>query len=578
MPTQKVTFRPGINKQLTPTLNEGGWSDGNLIRFVDGLPQPIGGWVSTIATPMLGVPRKLHSWANLNAAPIWAAGTTQRLYGGGGATTLPYPVSDITPFYTTISGTTALHTTAGSSAVTITTPFLVPRVSDRVNLTSTSIGGLSLGGDYTIVGQVGSVYTITAAGNASSTSSTCSPSTTVGFYLQAGAVDAVAPRDPMLWSLDHWGQDLIACFRDGPIFVASGSGGLPGTATLLSPSTAPATAKCVLVGMPERHLIAFGTSTSGAYAFGTSVADPLLIRWCDVEDYTIWTATATNSAGSFRIVGGTQIMAAAAAPQEILVWTDTTLWSMRFEGLPFVYGFFQQGAACGAISPQSMTVLNGVAYWMGRAGFFRYAGRVEPIECTVWDAVFRNLNASQQMKVHCGTNMGFSEVWWFYPSAGSSEIDSYVKVNVANGAWDTGTLSRTAWEDALTFQTPLATDAAGNLFAHETGATADGSLLPAFVESGFADLGDGGDMMFLDKIEPDFAALSGTVNMTVKGRNYATGAERPKGPYAVTSATKFFTPRLRAKQMLLRLASATVGAFWRLGAIRARSAPDGRKA
>ena len=259
-------------------------------------------------------------------------------------------------------------------------------------------------------------------------------------------------------------------------------------------------------------MIVFGAEIGGAI-------DPMLVRFSDVENYGVFTATATNSAGSFRLTGGSEIMTALASSGEILIWTDTVLWAMRFSGLPYVYGFFQQGTACGAISPNAVQVLPSRAVWMGLREFFQYSGQVTTLPCDVWDDVFRNLNQQQRAKVHCGRNTAFNEVTWFYPSAASIENDRYVTWNYVDNLWTTGTLSRTAWLDAEVLSTPFGT-AAGQLFAHESGTNADGQPLPAFIESGLLDMGSGQDMMTIGQMTPDFRNLAGSVQITLKGQAF----------------------------------------------------------
>lgn len=503
MPFERITFRPGINKQATRTLNEGGWSDGSLIRFMDGLPQPIGGWVRTLAVPFNGACRALHAWVTLAGVKLLALGTSTKLYIAVGDT-----LYDITP--------------AGLAS------------------------GLS---DVPIVAGWGS--DAWGSGTFGTARSVAAPTETI-----------------RLWTLDHWGEELVACVQGGAIYRWAPASGYGTPATVITGS--PAYSRCILVGMPERHLIAFGAEAMGVY-------DPMLVRWSDVENYNVWTATATNSAGSFRIQGGSLIRAALAGPQEILIWTDTVLYAMRFEGLPFVYGFFQQGHACGIIAPGAACVLNSVAYWMGVRGFFRYAGAVQPMPCTVWDAVFYDLNVQQRSKIKAAPNMGFNQVAWHYPSKASLENDSYVAVNVLTGEWTQGKLARTAWIDAEVFGNPLGAAPNGQLYTHEFGTDADGAGLPAFVESGFFDIAAGEEFTFLDKLIPDFADQSGSVAVTLKAQSYPNGPVTVKGPYMLDTARAQISPRIRGRQVSVRLESNAPGAFWRLGALRLRLAGDGRK-
>ena len=504
MPLQSLTFRPGINRQVTPTANEGGWSDGSLVRFKDGMAQPIGGWAGLLANLYAGACRRLHAWVTLAGKRLLALGTSSNLY-----LALDNTLYDITP--------------------TSFTPGLV----DVPYADGYSAGSYGVG-----------TYGTPRAGVISTGSLT-------------------------LWSIDHWGEELVALSRGGTaIFNWKPTGGYT---TKAAPITgAPNGGNVILTGMPERHLIVFGAEYGGSI-------DPLLIRWSDVEDYTSFVATATNSAGSFRLVGGSQIMGACAAQGEILVWTDAVLWAMRFQGLPYVYGFFQLGEACGLIAPNAATVMNGVAYWMGRVGFYSYAGQVKPIACTLWDDVFRNLNQQQQAKVFCASNFSYNEVTWFYPSAASLEVDRYVTLNVVDGTWYGGSMARTAWEDAEVLPYPTAVGA-GQIYSHEFGADADGQPLDAYVESGLVDIASGDQMMVVNQFVPDFRDLAGTVQVTLKGQAWpAATSQRLKGPYAITATTTTITPRMRARQMAVRIESGGKGSFWRFGAPRVRVAQDGKR-
>jgi len=503
MPLQKVQFRPGINRQATATLDEGGWTNGNLVRFRDGLPQPIGGWTRMIGTVFPGVCRALRAWATLANDKLVALGTSSALYLlKGGA------YYDITP--------------AGLAAGLADVPYLSGFGAGNWN-----------------AGTFG---------------------TDRGVLVAAGAL--------RLWTLDTWGEELLAVPRDGLLYNWKPSAG-PGTVAAVI-ATAPTANKGVLTGMPERHAILFGSSTG-------SVQDPLLIRWSDVEDYTTWTATATNSAGSYRIVGGTEIMGWLAAPQEILVWTDSVLYGMRFQGLPYVYGFFQQGAGCGLLAPGAAAVIAGTAYWMGRYGFWRYAGQVAPLPCTVWDSVFRNLNAQQVRKVKASVNAGFTEIRWDYPSATSVENDSYVTFDITTSTWSLGLMARTAWVDAGVFANPLATSPDGRLYAHEFGTDADGQPMQPFVQSGEFDIGDGETYSFVDQVIPDFNDQAGLVQITLTAQATPNSPSSQKGPFSVLPSKTYISPRLRGRQVAIRIGSSTLGAFWRLGALRLRVSQDGRR-
>ena len=507
MPLTKVVLRPGIDKQATPTLNEGGWSDASLIRFRDGMPQNIGGWI-TQATGLSGKARGMISWASLDGLQNCGIGTNTNLYLYRGSS-----VFDITP-----SGFTA------GPADTVV--------------------GYGFGR-----GQFGK-----------------------GKFGQASLIPMVQQR-AMTWTMDTWGEDLVAATNDGPIYIWVPNGNTVSVATVIS--QAPQTVRCVMVAMPERHLIAAGASDPAA----TTNYDPLLVRFSDVEDYTVWTATATNSAGSFRISGGSRIMQILTATNQHLIWTDKSLWTMQFIGSPYVFAFNQVGGDCGAVSAHAAGTVDGVTYWMSEDTFFQYRGAApEYLDCKEHRAVFQNINRNQLDKVYCGLNAQNNEITWYYPSLGSTENDSYVTFNYAERLWYSGTMARTCWEDMSCFQYPLAVDPNGVLYFHEFGDDADGAYMPWYLQSGYFDMGDGTQYTYADRLIPDMYFDTGLINVSVKTLNYPDDAPTVKGPFPVAPSTSWINFRARGRQAAIRLENAGVtGTAFRLGAIRMNSSADGRR-
>ena len=499
MPLSKIILKPGIDKQATATLNEGGWSDGNLIRFRDGQPQNWGGW-TTQTTGISGTVRGIHTWTDLTGQTNCALGSNTHLYLWRGS-----QLSDITP----------AGFTAGPADAVL---------------------GFGYGMGTYGTGTYGTSHTI-----------------------------AILQQNPMTWSMDNWGQVLVCAPMSGPVYQWVPTGTTVNVATAIS--QAPGIVNRVMVGMPERHLICFGASDAGA----TTNFDPMLIRFSDVEDYTTWTATATNSAGSFRISGGSGIRSAIRTTNQIMVFTDTTAWSMRFVGSPYVYRFDQLGAECGIIGPNACTEYDGTVYWMSDDTFFRFRGNApEDLDCTEQRAVFNNINRTQAHKIWCGLNSQHNEIVWFYPSASSTENDSYICYNYGENLWYSGSLVRTAWKDRDTFGDPLACNASGTLFAHETSveADADGSPIPWFVESGYFDLADGAPYTFSDRAIPDMD-MAGSVNFTLSTTNYPNQPPVAHGPYPLTASTQYQTFRARGRQAKIRFENAgVVGSRFRLGAFR----------
>lgn len=374
------------------------------------------------------------------------------------------------------------------------------------------------------------------------------------------------------WSLDNWGQQLIASYTAGVIYLWDPTGGyVPATVV----SGAPTKSHSIAICNPAQILISFGSEP------GSGTQDHLLIRWCDVSNYNQWTAAVTNQAGSFRLSNGSQIVGAYQTSLETLIWTDVDLWSMQYQGQPFIFGFQQLAEACGLINMRAATIAGNRVMWMGKKGFFQLVGgQVQPLQCSVWDIVFANLNTIQAGKIFCAANAMFSEVSWFFASAsGSGAVDTYVKYNYAENVWDYGSLVRTAWTNVSVWGAPIGVDGSGLLQQHETSNDADGAVLDSWVESGDIDISNGEDFVFIDYLVFD-ALLTGTgtpsVNLTLKSRNFPNSAQLTQGPYTITSASTDQSPRLRGRQVSFRFETTGVGSFWRIGRCRYRYAPDGK--
>jgi hypothetical protein len=433
------------------------------------------------------------------------------------------------------------------------------------------------------------------------------------------------------WTLDNFGADLIACPAGvaptvptnviapalSPIYYYLPNGTLS-TAQILGEQT-PLVNQGIFVAMPERQIVAYGSSFSLA-------PDPLNIRWSDAGDPTTWIASSTNQAGSYRLPSGSRIVAGIQGPQQGLIWTDIELWAMQYVGLPFVYGFNKIGTNCGAISQKSVGTLNNVVYWMSQKQFYMLSGSGPvPLPCTVWDVVFQNLNTTYVNNIRCAVNTQFNEVMWFYPSSLSStgENDSYVKYNTVLQCWDYGSLGRSAWIDQSVLGPPIGAGTDNWIYQHESGndAYVNGIAqpMPSSIQTGFFQVSDADNIVFIDQIWPDmkWGTYNGTpnasVNLTIYYTNYSsdipssynsvvspTWANQYSGiqgsypggtqiptvsatsqTFTVTSATEYVSLRARGRFIAFNLASptdsgATLGTFWRLGAMKFRYQPDGR--
>ena len=414
-----------------------------------------------------------------------------------------------------------------------------------------------------------------------------------GFGVGVGTTQPGTPITATDWTLDNFGSYLVACPAGGAIYYYDPNGQLQNAQYV--GGNAPLVSSGIFVAMPERQIIAYGSSF-------TLQADPLLVRWCDVGDFTTWNATATNQAGSFRIPTGSKIVAGIQGPQQGLLWTDLDLWAMQYVGTPLVYGFNKIGSNCGAISRHCVGQLGNNIYWMSQKQFFVMMGSgPQAINCPIFDVIFQNINSAYLYKVCCGVNSQFNEITWYYPSASSTENDSYVKYNVTLDQWDFGTLGRTAWIDQSVLGPPIGAGSDNWIYQHEVGndAVYNGQttgMQPSF-STGYFQLNEADNLVFIDQIWPDmkWGTYSGnqnaTVYLTINYTNYATDtATSPATSYysgspsnqvtsitfPMTQSTEYISCRIRARFMSFSLSSNDTGTFWRLGGVKYRYQPDGR--
>jgi hypothetical protein len=382
------------------------------------------------------------------------------------------------------------------------------------------------------------------------------------------------------WTLDNFGDVLIACAVQNPAQPAFQPiyAWNPGTASAAIIPQAPPVNDGVFVAMPQRQLVAWGSTQTG-------IQDPLLINWCDVGNYNQWIALVTNQAGSYRIPKGSRIVSCVQGPQQAVVWTDIDCWSMQYIGTPYVYSFNEIGTGCGLIARKAAAAVNGIYYWMGPQQFYTLSSEgVQPLPCAVWDAVYQNLNTANVSKIRVAVNSRFGEISWYYPSAnGTGEVDSYVKYNVYLSVWDVGTLGRSAWVDQSVLGPPVGSDPVSlYLYQHETSNDADGTaMLPSF-QTGYYAIGEADVKSFVDWVFPDMkwgmydAAQSASVQISFYVADYPSQAPTLYGPYSVTQATLYFYTRLRGKLISVKVSSSDLGSYWRIGQIRYRYAIDGQ--
>ncbi len=636
MPLQKLQFRPGINREGTTLANEGGWFDGDKIRFRSGYPEKIGGWAAVSYNTFLGVCRSLWNWVTLKSYNLMGVGTNLKFYVENGGTY--YDITPLRETNTNPAGQITLAVTNGSNLLTITD---VNAESLQVNDFVTLAGATTLGGNVTaavlnqefqIVSVVSSTqYTVQLSVTADTTaSSSAMTGLTIAYQINTGFATytigtgwGAGPwsRDGWgsgyttgiglqlrLWTQSNFGEDLLFSPRTGPIYLwQPGSGATPAFATrgtLVSGVDVPSITNEIMVSDSTRIVIAFGCNDYGAY--GTTPQDPMLIRWSAQESYTDWTPAATNQAGSYRLSHGSVIVGALQTRQEILVWTDAAVYAMQYLGPPYVWGFTLLSDNISITSPNAMATAAGVVYWMGTDKFYVYSGRVETLPCAVRTYVYEDINRDQYSQIFAGTNEAFSEVWWFYCSANSTTIDRYVIFNYLDRVWYYGSMTRTAWLDSPLRQYPSATTGGGLMVYHEAavddGTTNPPSPITAYVQSSDFDIGDGHNYGFVWRMIPDItfdgsnmAGLSTDkpqVNFTVRPRQNPGAAYsasnaptvqsaqsyRATTTYNVQEFTEIVYTRIRGRQMAFKVESSTLGTQWQLGVPRIDVRPDGRRA
>jgi len=617
MPLAKFKFAPGINKEGTEYTAEGSWFDSDKVRFRSGYPEKIGGWKKYSSGTYLGTARSLHQWDDLGGTDFMGIGTNLKWYVEEGGS-----YNDITPIRaTTSAGDVTFSATNGSSTVTITDTGHGALTGDFVTFSAAA----SLGGNITatVLNQEyqidlvtsANAYTITAKDTSGSTVTANSSdsgnggSNTVGAYQINTGLDtyvtstgwgsgtwsrgtwgsADSNADNLrLWSQDNFGEDLIGNPRGGGLYYWDTSGGVSSRATnftsLGTASDVPLLVNQIMVSEVDRHIIAFGSNSISA----TSVLDELLVRWSDAEDAGNWTPSSTNSAGGQRISSGSYIVGALKTREEILVWTDAGVHSMRFIGGPFTFQFRQLMQGPSIISPKAASIAASTVFWMDRGNFYMYDGAVRPLPCSVLDYITDDINLNQAYKVFAASNPDFSEIMWFYPSSDAAEVDRYVIFNYKENLWSVGTLVRTAWTPAPTRTKPLAAgtaDSSNYIYQHETGYNDDGSAMTAYIESGDFDLQDGEHFVLLSRIIPDikFQAEADTptsdttVTMTMKGKNYPLESASTLSTSTIETTTTQSEIRGRARQAAIRIESSNVGMTWRLGDLRLELRPDGRR-
>lgn len=468
-------------------------------------------------------------------------------------------------------------TTVGG--ITISGAYIVQTIVDANNFTifasssatSTTTGAMN-GGNVAIEYFVGVTPSIPPAGYGVSTYGAGGYG--IGVTPAASSGTAITATN---WTLDNWGEVLLACPANGPIYTWSPDSGFSTAIKLLN---GPLINGGIFVVSPAQILVAWASSING-------VQDPLLVQWSDSGDYTNWSVSALTQAGNFHLPTGSKIVGGLMGPQFAVIWTDLDVWSMDYIGTPLIFGFNNLARRCGLIGRHAACVVNASVLWMGLNQFFiMTGGSVRPIPCPVWDVVFQDLDTANLDKICCASNNGFGEVAWYYPSlsGGTGEVDSYVKFNFNLDTWDFGKLVRTAWIDQSVLGEPIGGDASGFIYQHEISPDADGAPMMSSFSTGYFAIGEGDDLSFLDWGIPDFVygtygdtTPNAALQISLKSTDYPGQAVKTQGPFNVNVNTTFINPRLRGRFVSLSVGSSDVGSFWRIGGIKFRITPDGKR-
>jgi hypothetical protein len=635
MPLKSIIFRPGVNREQTRYAAEvigatapatqvvGGWYESEKVRFRSGMPEKIGGWQRISASTFLGVCRSLWNWVTLGSLNLVGVGTNLKFYIERGA-----DYYDITPIRDTVTLTNPFTATNGSAIITIADTAHGCVNGDFVTYSgATGLGGnitaAVLNKEHQITLVNANVYTINVGVNANATDVSGSPgggTVTTAYQINVGPEFQVpvtgwgagtwgsgvwgtggsSLSGLRLWSQNNFGEDLIFAPRDGQIYYWDATAGVETRGVLLSSLggalDVPTVQKFIFVSDVSRFVFAFGCNE-----IGSSAQNPMLIRWSDQESAADWRPAPTGQAGSIQLSDGSELVTCLQTRQEIVVWTDSALYSLQYVGVPAVWSTQLLASNISIYGPNAKAVASGVVYWMGVDKFYKYDGRTQTLRCDLRQYIFSDINQSQSQQVFAGTNEGFNEVWWFYCSAGSTAVNKYVVYNYAEDIWHYGTLGRSAWLDSGLRDYPLAATYSRNLVNHEQGVDDNetGTPLPiaASIGSSEFDIDDGHNFGFIWRVLPDITfrnstgSLTPQCNMTlIPMRNSGSGFTTPASTNGTSSAQiqriatapiEEFTGqvyiRVRGRQLIFKVDSDRLGTTWQLGVPRIDIKSDGRR-
>ena len=604
----KLNFAVGFHRESTQYAEEGKWYDGDRVRFRAGKPEVLRGYNLRVDDNFDGNARDLVTWSDNNQFKRALWGTEKKLYQHNGD-----QIFDVTPVSVSVTLANVFGTSIGTTRVCVSDNAHGRKSGDFVFFTSAAVIGsdVTLEDVYSISVVDSNVYAIEVSGAAGATS-TQTGSATFHYLIATGAENAItglgygaasyqatvcasqtrAWNQPTStgasdfisqitqWSLDNWGEDIIANRRGGAIYYFdTDASTTPIRAAIVTNS--PTTVNSIIVSPNDRHLIGLGINAFGTTASPTGTFDPMTVRWSNQEDYSNWTPSVSSTSGETILTDGTRIVGAVRSRNAITIWTDNSLWQMQYVGPPFIFNFRQLGTNCGMIGPHAGVDYNGTPIWMGYENFYAYDGQVRNLPATIRRYVFDNLNIDQKDKVYAGINSEFKEIIWLYPSTNSTECDSYVLYSPEENYWTYGSCFWTTFADRTVFGNTITTGvttAGSNLYNNEPTDifTGNGAAIPSFIESADFDIADGNELMFMDKLIPDFDINTGNIRFSIKTKQYPESTDVvEKGPFLISNTTQKVDMRARGRQGRVRVSCDSTGTKWRWGSLRLAVQPDG---
>ena len=608
----KIKLKQGLHRESTQYEEEGNWYDGDRVRFRAGKPENMRGYETKVSTTFDGNGRDLITYKSANSKKRAVFGTPDKLYEHDGDR-----IVDITPITTAVTLTNCFGTSSGTTRVCCSDAAHGRSVGDYVAFTSSAaFNNVSLQGNtYQIVSvDSAAVFTISVTDAANATGSDVGSATfnyliptgnsiAVGgtgygaapyqatvcasdtrAWNQAASADATdIVFDITQWSLDNWGNDVVANRSGSNIFYFdSDASTVPVRATSIT--TSPISVNSIVVSPNDRHLICLGANEYSATATVSGTFNPMLVRWSDQDDRTNWVPSVSSTSGEVVLTDGTKIVGGVRSRTAINIWTDNSLWLMQFAGPPFTFKFTQAGTNCGMIAQHAAVDYNGITYWMGYDNFYKYDGSVRALDCTVRKYIFDRLNIKYKDKVFAGINSEFKEIIWLYASdeSGITDCDSYVIFSPENNYWTYGTGIFTTYADQQVFGNTITTGVSSNesrLYNNEPPDyfTANNNTITSFIESADFDIDDGNEILFMNKLIPDFDLSTGKLKVKIITKKYPESSASTTKEFEVTQLTDKVNFRARGRQAKIRVSCSSQNASWQWGSVRLGFQGDGER-